>query len=92
MTNAGARLAAVVIGVAGLLATSVGVAGAAAAPQQSGLHIIGPFSTQAACQASDLAIDNPPEVITSGCFFSQTNPAGGGVQPGWYYRALISSN
>lgn len=92
MRNARARMAAVVIGAAGLLATSAGVAGAAVAPQQAGLHIIGPFSTQAACQASDLALDNPPEVITGGCFFSQTNPAGGGAQPGWYYRALISSN
>lgn len=84
------RTAAVILAVAALLGTSTAVASASPSELIYATLYQGPYADQATCTALQVAANDPPDELTTGCFFSQTNPGrGGGHGPGWYYRAMI---
>jgi hypothetical protein len=92
MMNTRGRLVALVVGTAGLLATSASVAAAATAPQQVGYGtlIVGPYSSQVGCNEVSASFNDPPDSYTSACFPSATDPRTGVSRPGWYFRDLVS--
>jgi hypothetical protein len=80
------RTAAVVLAVAALLGTSAAVASAAPAGLHYRTYFVGAFPDQASCTPAQVARNDPPDVISSACFYDTTSPGpGAGIGPGWYY-------
>jgi hypothetical protein len=52
----------------------------------------GPFSTSAACTADSVAKNDPPDIRDYACFYSTDTPPTGVNDPGWYYKAQVSTN
>ncbi|HET7015655.1 MAG TPA: hypothetical protein VFI65_17180 [Streptosporangiaceae bacterium] len=68
---------------------TVGTASAAAPNQSYTTNVLGPISTQAACNADSAAANDPPDTWTSACRFSATYPGTSVSDPGWYYNIHI---
>ena len=80
------RTAAVILAAAALVGTSTAIAGAAT-PLANRAHYTGPFATQAACTTAQVARNNPPDIVTTDCFYFTVSPGlGAGPGPGWFYR------
>ena len=76
-------------GLASMSLVTVGTASAATPSQSYTTNVIGPISTQAACNADSAAANDPPDTWTSACRFSATYPGTSVSDPGWYYNIHI---
>lgn len=78
-----------IVAAATLLGTSTAIANAAT-PQVNRAGYSGPWATQATCTMSQVNRNDPPDVVTTACFFDAVSPGfGAGPGPGWFYRYQI---
>jgi hypothetical protein len=77
-----AALAALSAGVFGLLALGGGTANAATYR----VSYEGPFVAEDACNGRSAALNDPPDLYSSSCFYSATGVPGYKLLPGWYFR------
>ncbi|MBE1593820.1 hypothetical protein ACFPOI_24400 [Nonomuraea angiospora] len=83
------RLAALTMGVVSMLVASGGVADASAGRTYR-VTYQGPFSADTTCNAYSAALNDPPDVYSSPCFYSESGVPGYKLLPGWYFRYQYS--
>lgn len=86
MTGSRRRATALAVTAAGLFALTGGIANATASLTYRGAYSV-TFSTEASCDASSAARNDPPEVLSYSCSYYASDPRSpnGTGNPGWYY-------
>jgi hypothetical protein len=82
------RLAALAVGVGGILTVLPGTANAASTLTYTN-SVIGPISSQSVCAADSAAANDPPQDWTSACRFLTDYPGTSVPDPGWYYNLHV---
>jgi hypothetical protein len=91
MSSRRGRIVTLAVGVVGLVAVSAGVADAAPTTLHYRTNYMGPISDQATCEARSAVLNDPPDVLTTSCYYSATFPNTTTSDAGWYFllRYLI---